>query len=68
MPDFTLSDFKPLITIHVAGGCLVDVKLEDDYFPLTFQEVKVNLIDDDVNEELGVRAGELTSQHTFVRK
>ena len=60
-----LSDFKPLITIHVSGGCLVAVKLEDDNLPIKFDSVKVNLIDEDVNEEMGEEVETITSQHEF---
>ena len=63
--DISLKEFKPLITIHVVGGCLVGVKLEDDNLPIKFDSVKVNLIDDDTNEELGVKDGELTTQESF---
>lgn len=60
-----LCAFKPLITVHISGGCLVGVKLEDDNLPIKFDSVKVNLIDDDTNEELGVKEGELTAQESF---
>lgn len=60
-----LKDFKPLITVHVSGGCLVGVKLEDDNLPIKFDSVKVNLIDEDINEEMGEEATIVTSQHEF---
>ena len=63
--DISLKEFKPLITIHIAGGCLVGVKLEDDNLPIKFDFVKVNLIDEDINEEMGEETTIVTSQHEF---
>jgi len=57
--------FKPLITIYVASSVLCGVKLEDEHSEFKFESVKVNLIDDDTNEELGVEDGELTAQESF---